>query len=408
MNGYADAWYQWIGEKGFVTPESEPTYYAERQGITHLKYALTGALNLREAGSAVANVRAYESLSRLNPPQRMYESSPFKAFNTVTRRMWGICDTELCCANCECIPFNDDPFCTNNTNSDLYADLFPGMMPTLHPVFDGMEAFNHADCGEDTTNCIDSRENRADKTRAVPEQARIALKRCPNANGTQCCLALEGEATPDVDLIGVSFAASFEPISDRTEHKIRWNTVAAHTSFSRGVPDLRFYKDDALRMDLRSTPKPNPPDYYNSTGNSKLQENLLHFLRAMTSLTDTGFTEDSYDRWEGPDAEYDSFARALDGHHQVSTKTRSKVDFRMAHYLEHYYTALVGVEEAKSLSQAHAFEKYDRKRYADDVKNSGGKTANQAHHEACGNMPAGTAGTVTRVTGSLRARSLMT
>lgn len=387
-NGYADAWYQWIGEKDFIRRPSSQNYAESPpgQGVTHLKYAPTGALNLREAGSANANIQVYETLSKLNPPQRDANSAPFEIFNRVSRSMWGICDNQECAS----LP----------TANEQHS-AFPGMMPTLHPVFDGIFDYESYNCAETPNDCYSSpfdRETEIKKERSkdnvvAREQARLAVKRCPNATDNECCLSIEGDNT-GVELEKVSWMATYGNENEtRSEYKLRWNTVAVHTSFSRGVPDQRFYSASAVQNDIVSRANNNMVNRQvlirNNTIDKEIIDHVLNFHKySQNEAINSGFAGfgNGYSRLDDSPLREQGMLST-----KCTVKHQSKVDFRMAFYLEHYYTALVGNEEKLALGQANAFEEYDRKRYADEVKNTD-KTATKAHHEACGNMPGGHCG----------------
>ena len=379
-NGYADAWYKYVAETDFVGNYDSQNYAdgPPGEGVKHLKYAPTGALNLREAGSANANIKVYSALSKLNPFQRDGSSDPFVTFNRMTRSMWGICDGQACAS----IPITREGY-----------SAFPGMMPTLHPVFDGLYNWNDANCGngDDCYSNPTHRENKIHRERTAGnvvarEQARLAVKRCPDATNNECCLAIEGDAT-DVELEKVSWLAETATVTDRTEYKLRWRTAAVHTSFSRGVPDQRFYTPTAVRADVLA--RRNNPMINSKVLTEDGIANLMQFHGySQNEAVDKGFSA----LYPDHNSENDSPLRNHSGSSsKCSLIYKSKVDFRMAFYLEHYYTALVGVEEKRALAQANVFEKYDRKRYADEVKEDD-MTAEEAHHEACGNMPGGHCG----------------
>lgn len=404
--GYADAWYKWIGETGFIgVYDKAKTHNGDQPikdgGVSHFKYAPTGALNLREMGSVNANIDAYPLLSRLNNPPRTTESAPFAAFNKVTRAMWGICGTELC----RNLPL------FNNSDIDNKPTPFPGMMPTLHPVYDGIPNAFAATCGGSTNNCYDDPTWRAEKRRdtdsvdrkileSLQEQGRLALKRCPNATEDACCVALEGEE-PLSGFRNLPIVSEFEE-SGRMESKIRWNTVAVHTSFSRGVPDQKFYNRETLKNDLRRREAFLPiletgnDEYrFNTPAGDQKARNMMELLQQQhTTMLNanldgpkpTGYTLPQYS------GDYDS---PLYDHASDSSKCRvlrgGYANFRLAHYMEHYYTALTGVEEQRALGQLHVLEEYDREQYAKESNNTG-PDAWQKHNEACGNMPGGHCG----------------
>lgn len=400
--GYADAWYKWIGETGFVgVYDKAKTYNGDLPikdgGVSHLKYAPTGALNLREMGAVNANIDAYPLLSRLNNPPRTTESAPFAAFNKVTRAMWGICGTELC----RNLPL------FNEVDIDNKPTPFPGMMPTLHPVYDGIPNSESATCGGSTNNCYDNPTWRAERRRdtgnvdstileTLQEQGRLALKRCPNATEDACCVALEGDE-PLSGFRNLPIVSEFEE-SGRMESKIRWNTVAVHTSFSRGVPDQKFYNRETLKKDLQRREAFLPSletgnDAYRFTTPAGYQKarNMMELLQqqhtTMLNANGDGSEPTGYIDLPQYSGGYDS---DLYDHSSKSSKCLvlrgGYANFRLAHYMEHYYTALTGVEEQRALGQLHVLEEYDREQYAKESNNTG-PDAWQKHNEACGNMP---------------------
>jgi hypothetical protein len=373
--GYLQAWYSYVDlepyagagkrldQYGFFDrlTSSDVRYFAKQ-----MKYSPTGALNLREAGSVSANNIAFTQLGRLLPAgaYRTADTLPFSAFNAVTRSMWGI--------------LKDDGDDTPTT-----AWPFAGMVPTLHPVFDGLANFDVFDQGcTSKANCKHNPTRRDQKAKQYGAAQRIVVKRC-SGDSEKCCLALEGDPiNGKVDTPYLSPAVQVVTDETRPEFRLRWNIVAVHTSFARGIPDLRHYSKETMTADFELSENRRPSPLVPGKDNSNVKEVLQRYfdkIQANGHFDEGASGEDYSDVTDSKLYEHN-----YNGVKCVKEDGNSKVNFRLAQYLEPFYTALVGDEEKQALSQEHVFEAFDRKIYEKDTDRS--------FDSACKHMPGGHCG----------------
>lgn len=182
-------------------------------------------------------------------------------------------------------------------------NAFPGMLPALHPVLD----------------------------KDGQEHQQYAVRRCPEAQSNECCLVVEnGNAgTEAVNPVGVDSKAStkLDDTDGVVEHKLRWRQKAFHTSFSRGLPDLNTYRANTVTDDLERL-------YGAET--AKEVRDALH-----ASLTTVQTTAGSASDPSNNENELKCRPTQYAGTYSYWAAAR----------LEHFYSAVVGIEEAGMLRQ---------------------------------------------------------
>ena len=259
----SDMWSDWIAE-------------GEAEGVYGYKYAPTGMVFARTDGDVAANEALMPFLSKL-PLDNLATEYNYTMFDLHTREPW---------------------------RSDTGHSAFPGMLPALHPVLDST----------------------ADSPQPLKKQ--YAVRQCPDATENQCCLVVEnGENNQAVNPAPFpTFVKTKLDTENAVEElKLRWRGRAFHTSYSRGLPDLKTYTkhvDDFMRL-------------YGDDPDDNVIKALKLSLQDAHKLT-------GQDR-DPSNGENELKCRKVDN---VGEKS-----YWAAAWLEHFYTAVVGIEEAGMLRQ---------------------------------------------------------
>lgn len=251
----------------------------DTDGVYGYKYAPTGMVFARSEGSATANEELAPFLSKL----------PFGNPNLATDYNYSLFDLHT-----------REPWRSDNGHS-----AFPGMLPALHPVLDSQTG--------DT---------------AQPLKKRYAVRQCPETTTDQCCLVVEnGKDNDEVNPVPFpTFAKTkLDDNNAANELQLRWIGRAFHTSYSRGLPDLKTYtrhREDFSRLHGEIT-------------DTNVLDAIDKSIRDGQSLT--GETNDP------SNGENELKCRKVSG---VGEKS-----YWAAAWLEHFYTSVVGIEEAGMLRQ---------------------------------------------------------
>lgn len=256
--------------------------------IYSFKYNPSGKINLREFGSADANVAAAKALKNLPGlnKQNFFNYSTFDEHYTEPWKRY----------------VGDHPH-----------EAYPGLMPYFHPVFD----------------------NVANKDKA---KIKYVVKRCPEQSQSTafCCLAIETAQTLDPDFqvnpAGFGLDSKIKQFQDGKEYNIRWNKLGMHTSYSRGVPDIHFYTAQQLKADFEKRPD----------GNNQA---ILDELQQALGYIQGG----SYPSYSGSGNEFKCRKPSEDSN--TNNQQPNSWSFWAASRLEHFYSAVVGAEEAGMLRQ---------------------------------------------------------
>lgn len=234
------------------------------------------------------------------------------------------------------LPLGDLAIGYNYTNYDVHTrepwnagnghSAFPGMLPALHPVLDP------------------NPNPTAESEEIFSLQKRYAVRTCPGSD-SRCCLAVEnGEAGEAANPLPFSsFARTRLDTDDAvTEWKLRWRGRAFHTSYSRGLPDLNTYTQDQKSTDFLR--------HHGDDPNNNVMDALRESLAAVQ--TATGDARDP-----------------SNGENELKCRKTSNVgekSYWAAARLEHFYTAVVGIEEAGMLRQKPP--EYDGDRRGENLK----------------------------------------
>ena len=228
-----------------------------------------------------------------------------------------------------------------------HHQAFPGMLPAQHPVLDS-------------------------GTKSRVKQ--YAVRPCPNdETKKKCCLVVEnGQKGEEIDfmpsnsMLKTKLDKQFEG-----EKTLRWHQLGFHTSFSRGLPDLYTLTRDRVTTDVTKL--------FGEGGNF-----MLPSLK--TSLTNAKSNYgDAKDLSNGENEQ--KCRRVNNGWASFWTATR----------LEHFYTAVVGVEEEGMLRQKTP--EYDGDPQGDDSKLKQGQEGEPPRNEfnfvddhSCEHQPGGHCG----------------
>ena len=187
---------------------------------------------------------------------------------------------------------------------------FPGMLPAQHPVLDNIG-----------------------KTRTQ----KYAVRPCPNQleGGNKCCLVVEnGKEDDEVNPVPANSMLHTKLIrkygedngNNEGEKALRWRQLAFHTSFSRGLPDLFTMTDDRVSTDA-------------GKHGFGTDDNMITTLRASLANAKSLFGD-------GRDIS--------NGENEGKCRKHTEMgwySYWAAARLEHFYTAVVGIEEEGMLRQ---------------------------------------------------------
>jgi hypothetical protein len=256
------------------------------------KYSPTGRINLRHERSAAANEALHTALARL--PGLENKGFDYTTFDKYYREPWTRRDA------------------VNDAGSDDVGkghEAFPGMMPAAHPLFD------QADGGGE-------------------EGQRYAVKMCPGAANGECCLVVEGGKNGQkINPAGWGLDSVLH-VDDSAgkEFRLKWRKLGYHTSFSRGIPDLGFYTPEQMARDFEKRPQGGDATFLTRL------HNQLNTVQSAFGLASYGKDDGNEFKCKLPSA--DSEGRAP-----------NYWSYLLASRLEHFYSAVVGAEEAGMLNQ---------------------------------------------------------
>ena len=256
------------------------------------KYSPTGRINLRHQGSAEANEALHTALNRL--PGLEDKGFDYTLFDKYYREPW------------------TRRAAVNDASEDQVGkghEAFPGMMPAAHPLFD-----QDGGGGE--------------------EGQRYAVKKCPGSTEGECCLVVEGgKDGQKINPAGWGLDSVLDDDNDsEKEYRLKWRKLGYHTSFSRGIPDLNFYTSDQMAQDFEKRPQGSDATFLTRL------HNQLKVVQSPSGLASYGKDDGNEFKCKLPSA---------DGNGQAP----SSWSFWLASRLEHFYSAVVGAEEAGMLKQ---------------------------------------------------------
>lgn len=259
--------------------------------VYSFKYSPTGKIFLRQAGSSDANEALGKALAQL--PGLDYIPFNYSKFDEYYSEPW--------------------KKHTGKDENGFSHEAFPGMMPLIHPVY--------PDPNKPETN----------------GHQKYAVKKCPGSTGDEgkCCLVVEGHTSENqlVNPVGFGLDATLEKadVGALPEYSLTWQQLASHTSFSRGVPDLFFYTPSQLKEDFSKRPVGT-----DQTILDKLQS-------ALSDIKGSGFSSNVQgNEFKCKQPSEDSLA---------NDQQPNEWSFYAASRLEHFYSAVVGAEEAGMLRQ---------------------------------------------------------